>query len=404
MTTRTDIEKNQNFSLATDFELPDCSVQDVDEAVFNLFDKQLPLFYKQKDDTKRVPIIFATGERFALLARKKPLRDRSKALILPIISIMRKSFQVADDLGMGTNMQVPQIIKKKLSPTDPEYQNIINKLGLKNADNVVSDAAFIDPVNLVGSMPGRVATRRNTPRTSYELASGKILSSDISNNIIDVYEMPPPIFITVEYDVTMWAQYLQHMNKLQSAILSEANIFNPPSFRIESAKKGYSFVLILDKSFSNDTNAEDFSEDERLIRSSFTMKATGYILGECYIGASNKVKHFVSAPQISFETNIVDAQPYETSRVPVKTGDPQTIILDDIRTDDESAPAQAIGGVISAGFDGENQMVGGQTNSVNEKYVRNINDPFIKGKINKNITVVKTSSTRSGETVFREIR
>ena len=67
---------------------------------------------------KRVPVIFATGERFAVLRRKKPLRDKAGALILPLVSIMRTDINQKPDGGMGPGQGGPSIIKKKLSKDD----------------------------------------------------------------------------------------------------------------------------------------------------------------------------------------------------------------------------------------------------------------------------------------------
>ena len=83
------IDSGYTKDVAPDFAMPSCTVEDVDRGVFNLFDKELPFYYKRKDAMKKVPVIFATGERFALLARNKPLRDKSDALILPLISVVR---------------------------------------------------------------------------------------------------------------------------------------------------------------------------------------------------------------------------------------------------------------------------------------------------------------------------
>ena len=56
-----------------DFHVPSCTVEDVDRAVFNLFEKDITLQYSLKKEMKKIPVIFATGERFAVLRRKKPL-------------------------------------------------------------------------------------------------------------------------------------------------------------------------------------------------------------------------------------------------------------------------------------------------------------------------------------------
>ena len=69
-----------------DFSLPACTIEDVDRALFTLFDTEIPFMYTHKGANKKIPVIFATGERFAVLRRKRPLRDRNGALILPLIS------------------------------------------------------------------------------------------------------------------------------------------------------------------------------------------------------------------------------------------------------------------------------------------------------------------------------
>ena len=56
-------------NIPEDFVLPSCTVEDVDRALFNLFEKDIPFYYKTKKETKKVPVIFATGERFAVLRR-----------------------------------------------------------------------------------------------------------------------------------------------------------------------------------------------------------------------------------------------------------------------------------------------------------------------------------------------
>ena len=79
MSTKYDIDNNKRYAPTgyegvtnTDYIIPSCGVEDLDFAVFNLFDKQIPLFYDLHGELKKVPVIFATGERFALLRRKKP--------------------------------------------------------------------------------------------------------------------------------------------------------------------------------------------------------------------------------------------------------------------------------------------------------------------------------------------
>ncbi len=61
----------------SEYTIPSCGLEDVDKAVFNLYNKDLPFFYDLNGERKKIPVIFATGERFAVLRRKKPLTDKN---------------------------------------------------------------------------------------------------------------------------------------------------------------------------------------------------------------------------------------------------------------------------------------------------------------------------------------
>ena len=115
-----------NEDVADDFFMPSCTIEDVDRGVFNLFNKELPLFYKRKDQLKRVPVIFATGERFALLARNRPLRDKAGALILPLISVIRTGIDQESAKGAAQFQGGPITVKVRLSKDDLRYQRLKN--------------------------------------------------------------------------------------------------------------------------------------------------------------------------------------------------------------------------------------------------------------------------------------
>ena len=76
-----------------DFDIPSVGIEDIDRSVFKLFNEQLSFEVTHKGTTQKVPVVFAAGERFALTRRKNPIRDRNNALILPVISIMRKDIE-----------------------------------------------------------------------------------------------------------------------------------------------------------------------------------------------------------------------------------------------------------------------------------------------------------------------
>jgi hypothetical protein len=409
-------EKGENLS-GEFLDIPPCTIEDVDKALFNLFDKDLPLLYTHRNDTRRVPIVFATGERFAIIARKQPLRDRSKALILPVISIMRSGLTFGSEIGMGTAPDVRHVLKKQLAREDPAYQKIVNKIGLQNSDDLVSDSAFIDSENEIGVEPGRIATRRSGAGKINEdrLQKGNLLDPKLGNNVYEIYEMPAPSYFMATYEVTIWTQYMQEMNNLLSAIATENHFDGVDSFRIET-DKGYYFVAYVDSSINLANNFDDFSEEERIVRSSLTIKVPGYFLGSAYKGSPNKIRRYVSAPQISFDT-LFNQDP-DTSAPGVASSNPGDYVLSDMMTEDDQNPGQFIGGVrpvISTGrvFDpivaaknASAATIGGYVpgqSAVPRPIVTTIKSPFQGDKAQSNLNVAKTSTTKQGETTYRQI-
>lgn len=360
-------------NLANNFvEIPNCTIEDVDRALFNLFDKDLPLLYTHRNDTKRIPIVFATGERFALLARKKPLRDRSKALILPVISILRSNVQYGHEFGGSVAPDIRHVIKRQISPEDPIYQRLLNKIGLQNADDLVSPSAFIDSANQVGSLPGRIATRRpgSAEPDIEKIKSGNLLRTDLGNNMYEIYDMPPPVYFTATYDITIWTQYMQEMNSVIATIGTESSFQAKKSYRIET-DKGYYFVAYIEDAISNASNFDDFSEEERLVRSSMTIKVPGYFLGQVYKTAPNKIRRYVSSPQIAFD--IVFENDNDLSRSGIPSGNVNDYVLDSFRSSDQSLPGQFIGGTA----------------------------PLVN--LSDSVQVIKTSTNKQGETTYRKI-
>ena len=128
-------------------EIPSCGIEDIDKAMFNLFNKDLPLFYELEGERKRVPVIFASGERFALLKRKKPLRDRNGTIILPLISITRTGLENNPSKGVADNQMLPHIIKRKIAPEDAAYQQLINKENFFKIIKMLEKKKEIDVVN-----------------------------------------------------------------------------------------------------------------------------------------------------------------------------------------------------------------------------------------------------------------
>ena len=304
----------EGYNAPDDFEFPSCGVEDVDRALFELFDKKLAFEVKVNEQTTKVPVVFAAGERFALTRRQKPIRDKNNALILPLIAVKRTSigYKTEADAG-GTAISFRQnadyIIRKRLDVTDRDYQNIINKLSLKNQDNVTSRAHFItndiSPGNNVS--PGTVSSRRNGAGIAF--GGGRVLfgtHSNLGDNIFEIITVPYPVFIQVNYNVTFWTQYMSQMNQLLETLLIKTD-GQGREFHLIS-NKGFKFTAFLQGSFTSGDNFDNYTDDERIIRYSFDIRVPAYILAPRHPGLGTPFRRFQSAPNIQFEFDEIRRQ------------------------------------------------------------------------------------------------
>jgi len=249
--------------------LPPVGIEDVDRALFNLFNAEIPFAVAgDGTDIAKVPVIMAAGEKWALNKRMRAVRDRNNALILPLITIVRTSIVQdvgADVTGRGINQQTGElVIQRRLDNSDRSYQNLVNNL-----------------------------------LNTHNLDLCENLYPNLDNNIFETIVVPAPQFFTAQYDVTLWTQYTQHMNQLleqlMASFLPQGNCWqlNTP--------KGYWFIATVDaNTYTSETNTDDYSQAERMVRYKFVIKVPGYVLATGVPGAPVPIRRYVSAPSIDF--------------------------------------------------------------------------------------------------------
>ena len=190
-------------------------------------------------------------------------------------------------------------VKHRLSESDRNYQNIINKLGIKNQANVSSLNNLLENSGLTGgfsSKAGTVASRRNNEAMSFSKNAKLALKSDLGRNIFEIIEVPYPEFVAITYDVVFWTQYMKQANQMLETLLMN---FTGQGEEIPmTTKGGYELVAFFKGSFSNDSNLSEFTDSERIIKHTFSVTIPGYILNPKHPGLPNLVRRYTSAPTI----------------------------------------------------------------------------------------------------------
>ena len=285
---------------ATTLEIPSCGVEDVDIAVFELFDKEIGLSVIGVDSQViKVPVIFAAGEKWALLKNNRPLRDRNNTLILPLITIMRTDITqtASDDInGRGINPHIGEIVvRRRLDKSDRSYQSLVNRLMIPNQDNLMTTY-----ITASGSQPSTDrALGSLTPTEEYK--DGAYLRQDRLNNVYETIVIPTPQFYTAKYQVTIWTQYTQHANqiveKMFSSLLPQGQCWKL------TTSKGYWFVARLeDGSLASESTFDDMSQQERFIKHTFEITVPAYFFATKSPGGPIPIKRYVSSPFVTFET------------------------------------------------------------------------------------------------------
>ena len=348
----------EGTNIPDDFSIPSCSIEDVDRAIFNLFNEEIPFFYRIKKDSRRVPVIFATGERFAILRRRKPLRDKGGTLILPLVSIMRTGIDQVVEKGTGPGQTAPLIIKKRLDKSDAVYQRLVNKAGLQNQDSAASPKHFSNSPNDTRAKAGKIASRRSQPQPTLEVQQGKLLTSQLDgNNIYEVITVPPVKYYNARYEVTLWSQYTQQMNDLLTAMMSAYQNMHQRTFRLETSK-GYWFVAYVASGLESNSNFDDFADSERIIRYTFTIDVPAYIVNPSFPGAPNALRSFTTATEIIFDTLQPKGDMIAVNQAGLPSGDPAKYVLQDLEgVGDGFVASELVGkdGTAAVLVDGENE-------------------------------------------------
>ena len=263
-------------------------------------------------------------------------------------------------------------------------------------------------VEVTGSLPGKVASRRKGSQTPLNFRRGELLEPSVKKNIVEVLTIPPVKFYTSTYEVTFWAQYTQQMNDMMMAMMSVYQNNHRRTFKLETTK-GYWFVGYVGDALSPGNNFDDFTDNERLVRYSFEVTVPGYVVGGDYPGAEPFLRKFVSAPEISFDSTQTKGSPIAPAVGGPASGDPSRYVLQDVLTDDDTTPGQAIAG--------RGQLQGPRTNEDLAEgsayigkfsdgpsdviFIRMEKDPFT-GESVKRTLKIKSRNQRKGETVYKE--
>ena len=247
-----------------EFEIEPSTLETVDYALYDFLNDRLNNFSETNEGWKKVPIIWVTSERSFLSKDNKDLRDADGTLRLPLLTIERSSVSKSLD-RKGAYFGNPGT---HLDPTRGGRITVSRKV-VKDKTNNFAVADNRKKFGDVNRTPGRQAYFRQPNK--------KVIYETIS--------MPIPVYLTMNYNVTVRTAYVQQMNQLTTPFATLGGHVN--SFLIR--RDGHQYETFLQADFSFNNNVGDMGDAERTYETTFQFEVLGYIIGEDPNGDRPKV-------------------------------------------------------------------------------------------------------------------
>ena len=202
---------------------------DVDLAIAeHMIDTVVPSVEEFKEKIK-VPVMYGNPERWKSIQKDGYLRDKKGVIQIPLIMFKRNSIERNDTMASSMNRHV-------------SYPSV-SKYSKKHKYDKFS------------AMTG---TQRP----------------------VEVYDVVMPDYVTISYEVIIWTDFTEHMNKIVEA-------FQYATDEYWGDKSGFKFKVKID-SFDNTTEVGEGAQ--RIVRTTFTMLVNAYLLPEQFNNESTHKK------------------------------------------------------------------------------------------------------------------
>lgn len=178
----------------------------------------------------KVPVLYGNPERWKNIKKDGFLRDKNGQIQLPMIVFKRNSIARNDAMASAMNRHV-------IYPTVTKYSK----------------------------------------KHKYDLFS----QMTGARRPIEQYNITMPDYVTITYEVNVWTDFTEHMNKILEA-------FQYATDEYWGDKNGFKFAVKID-SFDNQQEVGDNSQ--RVVRSTFSMTVNAYLLPEKFDNQSTTQKN-----------------------------------------------------------------------------------------------------------------
>lgn len=229
------------------------TIEDIDAAILDYLKEDLELNATTNEGWKTVPIFWQTPERAFQIKNNKALRDESGAIILPVISVERTG--IVKDPNRKGGFQANRFSVDK----DGRAGRMV--IAKEIVQDKTRNYAVVNNTRRDNFTGGK--NQRFFPRTNKKI-------------IVRTLSVPIPVYINVDYKITLKTEYQQQMNELLTPFMTRTGQIN--SFVLR--RNGHLYEVFIDQGFTHNNNVNNLGEDLRMFTSEITFKVLGYLIGE----------------------------------------------------------------------------------------------------------------------------
>jgi len=242
-----------NQDLKADYGLKPSSLEDIDYALYRYLDETLNISCDTNTGFQKVPIIFSIPERAFQIKDNPDLRPDGRMLEYPLISMGRREV-----------IKNPQN-KGRYGVFIPPYFDFYKRGGAIPIARQVQQDKTRNFANMTAI--NRFGDKTNATYTTFPFDNQKV--------VYETLMVPTPTFVEVNYEIKMISNYLQQMNEMTAPLLS--NFSTPAVFTI--AHEGNRYEAFIDQSVGNESNNTGLETEERVFKSTVTIKVLGHLIG-----------------------------------------------------------------------------------------------------------------------------
>ena len=229
-----------------DVKNPEVTLLDIDSAINFYFNSVIKPSVDDNGENVKVPLMYASPERWKSIQRDGFMRDKKDQIITPVIVYKRTSVEKNENLpGDKLDANNPNLFytfEKKFSQEN-KYDNFAAQIG-------------------------------NFPAKEY-------------------YNVTFPDYVTLTYEFIIWTSYIEQMNKIVERIVYSDGAYwgDPNKMRFRTQVDSI-------------TDATEVSDAERLVRSNFNVTLNGYLLPKANFDHRSTTQKYISPKRVIFNADV----------------------------------------------------------------------------------------------------